>query len=161
MTKDKNKAFQEKANSYLCCFNEHCPIHTHCLRWEVGQFINPSVSVITCVNPRYNAFTDDHCEHYRDDQLVTMPVGMKTRFYRDMPARIAQAIKGALIAHNSRGTYYKYHRGERPITPAYLALIQRVCLENGWQGPLEFDSVPTMCGNHISRRCHKTTFWLK
>lgn len=143
MKTDKNTLFREKAEKYVCCFNEQCPLHSHCLRWEVGQYIDPAKPTVNCVNPRYQDVTDGQCKMYRNNQLVTMPVGMKTRFYQDMPARISQAIKAALIEHNCRTTYYEYHRGDRPITPAYLALIQQICNEQGWHGPLVFDGEVT------------------
>ena len=140
---EKEILFRNKAEKYLCCFNERCPRHDHCLRWEVGQYYSPTCHAVTCVNPRYQTAADGLCDLYRDDQPVIMPLGMKTRFYHDMPAHTAKAIKRRLIAHTCRATYYKYHRGDRPITPDYLAVIQRVCREEGWQGPLEFDGEVT------------------
>lgn len=141
--KDKEALFRQKSEKFLCCFNDACPQHAHCLRREVGQYVNPATRIVKCVSPRYQLAVDGNCDMYSDNQPVTMPVGMKTRFYRDMPKRIEQAVKHRLIAHTSRATYYKYHRGDLPITPDYLAVIQQVCHEEGWQGPLEFDSEVT------------------
>ena len=140
---EKEALFRQKAKSYLCCFNDSCPLHDHCLRWEAGQYYDSDLHVATCISPRYQAAVDGHCDQYRNDQRVTMPVGMMTRFYHDMPAHTAKAIKRRLIAHTCRATYYKYHRGDRPITPDYLAVIQRICREEGWQRPLMFDAEVT------------------
>lgn len=143
MNNDKKTQFTQKAATYLCCFNDYCPRHTQCLRWEVGTYVAPATSIVNCVNPRYQKAIDGQCDQFRDNQPITMPVGMKNRFYHDMPAHTAQAIKAALIAQNCRATYYKYHRGDLPIVPDYLALIKRVCLKEGWQQPLQFDSEVT------------------
>ena len=35
---EKETLFREKAKKYLVCFNESCPLHAQCLRWEVGQY---------------------------------------------------------------------------------------------------------------------------
>jgi hypothetical protein len=136
----KEKLMRQKAAAhYLSCFNDQCPLHERCLRWEVGLYTSPSTRIITCVNPRSQAASNGQCDLFRDNQPVSMPVGMKNRFYLDMPAHTAQGIKRTLIAHNCRATYYKYHNGQRPIDPEYLTIIQRTCQEAGWQGPLEFD----------------------
>lgn len=136
---DKVKLFQQKAESYLCCYNSHCPRCGQCLRYEVGQYADPKQRIVTAVNPRYEHGADGTCHLFRDNQPLLMPVGMTQHFYYDMPGRIERAIKRRLIAANCRTTYYKYHRGDRPITPDVLSLITRVCREEGWQGPLQFD----------------------
>ncbi len=141
--KDKETLFRQKADHYLCCYNADCPRHDHCLRWEVGQHIDPERHVATCVSPFYQKAADNQCDLFRDNQPVTMPVGMKTRFYHDMPYHVQRFIKDHLIAHNCRATYYKYHNGERPITPDYLAVIRSICQQAGWQGPLDFDGETT------------------
>ena len=141
--KDKETLFREKAADYLCCFNDHCPRRNQCLRWEVGKYLDPSVGVITSVSPHYRGVADGHCDLFRDNQPVTMPVGMNTRFYYDMPTHVARAIKSGLITHNCRATYYQYHNGQRPITPDYLALIHTLCQQAGWSQPLQFDGEVT------------------
>ena len=138
--KTKEELFRRKAESYLICFNHGCPQHEHCLRWQVGQYVNPKQTVVNCVNPYYAPAAEGHCDLYRDDQPVTMPVGMKEHFYYDMPARIAQKIKQTLIDHNCRATYYHYHNGTRPISPDYEAFIRQTCQRFGWTQPLQFDS---------------------
>ncbi|MBQ9187279.1 MAG: hypothetical protein IJ144_05590 [Prevotella sp.] len=140
---DKETLFRQKADGYLCCFRADCPRREHCLRWEVGQYIAPDRHLATCVSPHYQKAADGACDLFRDNQPVAMPVGMKTRFYRDMPYSVQRFIKDSLIAHNCRSTYYQYHNGQRPITPDYLAVIRSVCRQAGWQGPLEFDGETT------------------
>ena len=141
-TPDKATLFREKAATYLCCFCDQCPCHANCLRWEVGQYIDPKLHVATCISPRYSKAQDGSCEYFRDNQPLTMPVGMK-HFYHDMPGHTERAIKNTLIGHSCRATYYKYHRGDRPIHPAMLADIQSVCRMFGWTAPLHFDAEVT------------------
>ena len=138
---NQEQLFREKAKKYLACFNGGCPLREQCLRWTVGQYVDIDVRVVTCVNPRYT-LVGEGCDLFRDNRPITMPVGM-TRFYHDMPGHIERSIKRRLIAHSCRATYYKHHRGDRPITPDYLAVIQRICREEGWQGPLHFDGEVT------------------
>lgn len=143
MKRDKEILFSQKADGYLCCFNDQCAQRNHCLRWQVGQYVDRQQRVVTCVNPLYQLAANGHCDEYRDDQQVTMPVGMKKGFYRDMPSHVERSIKNALIAHTCRSTYYQYHNGKRPITPDMLAVIRSVCKQAGWTQPLQFDGEVT------------------
>lgn len=135
---DKATLFREKAVKYLCCFNDHCPRHAECLRWEVGQYVDPDQHLTTCISPKYGKAQDGSCEFFRTNQLLRMPLGM-THFYHDMPGHMEVSIKRVLIGHSNRSTYYKYHSGYRPIGPAMLSDIQETCREYGWTQPLQFD----------------------
>ena len=136
---NKEILFREKAETYLVCFNGACPRHEQCLRWQVGQRIDPRKRIVTSVSPFYAPAAEGHCDEYRDARPIRMPLGMKNHFYEEMPARTAYNIKNALIAHNCRATYYKYHNGKLPITPEYEALIRQTCRRYGWTQPLVFD----------------------
>ena len=137
--KDKTTLFREKAATYLCCFCDQCPLHERCLRYEVGSYIDPRQHLVTSISPHYAPAAAGTCEYFRDNQLRKMPLGM-THFYDDMPHRIERAVKNQLIGLNCRATYYKYHRGDRPINPDFLTDIQSACSHAGWTQPLHFDS---------------------
>jgi hypothetical protein len=49
-------------------------------------------------------------------------------------------FKARLINHFSRVIYYRYRRGEYPITPEVQQVILNACRECGWTAPLVFDS---------------------
>ena len=136
---NKEQVLREASKNYLCCFNDRCPRHEQCLRWEVGQYVDRNRKLASCVSPRYAGADDGSCSLFRDNTPQVMPVGMRRQFYRQMPAYMAIAIKGRLINHNCRRTYYMYHNGSRPITPDYYQLIATVCKSEGWDGPLLFD----------------------
>ena len=140
MMEDKEILFRQKAMSYLCCFNAQCPRREQCLRWEVGQYVDPEERTCHCVNPRYRLAQQGQCDLFRDNRPVLMHVGMKEHFYRDMPTHVERQIKARLIGGSCRSTYYKYHSGLRPIDPAMLAVIEEACREAGWTAPLRFDS---------------------
>ena len=130
---------QNAAKNYVVCYNDQCPLHEQCLRYDAGQFKTASSLIIRTVNPNHKLVAANNCPMFRDNRPQRMVVGMKKHFYRDMPARIATSIKARLIDHNCRSTYYQYHNGKRPITPDLLAFIKQVCREEGWTQPLVFD----------------------
>ena len=139
----KEQLFAEKAKTYVCCFNAQCPQREQCLRWEVGQYAASADRVATCVSPVYEHAADGHCDLFASNLPVTMPVGMKQHFYRQMPGLTERAIKRDLIDATCRATYYKYHSGHRPITPAVQQLIEDTCRRHGWKGPFRYDGETT------------------
>ena len=136
----KEALFREKAKTYFVCFNDFCPRHRQCLRWEVGRYYDPEVHAVKCVSPLYSKATGGECPLFVDNTPRRMPVGMKQHFYYDMPGHIATSVKNSLIAASSRATYYKYHRGDRPITPFVQSQIESACRRFGWNGPFVYDS---------------------
>lgn len=132
------KILQEKARSYAVCFNGECPLHEHCLRWQAGCYVPEHPYSIRCFNPRYEQAGTEHCPGYRSDQPQRVPYGM-TRMYDDMPRVLEVTIKKRLIDAFSRVMYYRYRRGERPITPDIAQKISSVCRECGWTAPVVFD----------------------
>jgi hypothetical protein len=135
----KETIFTEKAKKYFVCFADQCPLHTTCLRWEVGQYVDADEEAILSMNPRNRHIAQGDCRYYQNNQPVKMPIGMSKYFYYDMPRHIEQAIKQSLIDHYGRYTYYRYHSAHRPITPDVLQVIQSVCQRFGWTQPLRFD----------------------
>ena len=138
--KQKSTLFKEKAQKYTVCFADNCPLHDHCLRWEVGLYVDTEEEVLTCINPRHKKVEKGQCPNFRDNQPLKMPLGMTKHFYYDMPQHQARNIKQALIDHYGRTIYYRYHSAHRPISPDVLQFIQSVCLEYGWTQPLQCDS---------------------
>lgn len=137
---NKEELFREKAAAgYLVCYNDGCPLHERCLRHDVGPYEPSDNIIINVVSPHHAHAADGLCSLYTENKIVRMPIGMRQHFYEDMPIRIAKAIKKRLIDHNCRSTYYQYHNGARPVNPTMFAYIERVCREEGWQGPLVFD----------------------
>ena len=135
---DKN-ILREKARKYTVCFNGNCPLHEHCLRWQAGLYTPDHLYSISCFNPNHPGACTDTCPGFRSDQPQRIPRGM-VHFYEAMPGRMEVAIKSHLITHFSRVMYYRYRRGEYPITPEIEQVILDTCRECGWTAPLVFDS---------------------
>ena len=129
---------REKAKTYLVCYQDQCPLHSHCLRWQAAQYVPDRLFSVRCVNPKYQGCATEACPAYRSDQPQRIPVGM-VKFYDAMPGKMVRAIKGQLIERFSRVVYYQYRRGERDITPAIEQEIARICQECGWTAAPQYD----------------------
>ena len=107
--------------------------------FEIAKHIKDLLNVVTCINRRWAKVKNGLCPYFTPNQPVKMYCGMKSHFYRDMPAHTAVSIKKRLIDYSNRATYYKYHNGQKPIPPKFLNFIKQVCQEEGWTQPLSFD----------------------
>ena len=75
---------REKAENYLVCFIDSCPLRESCLRWVAGQYVDPKLMVRTAINPRNPLMGVEGCPKYREKVCVKMMRGM-TRLYHEMP----------------------------------------------------------------------------
>ncbi|MBR0274989.1 MAG: hypothetical protein IJQ76_02110, partial [Prevotella sp.] len=98
---------KDKARNYTVCFNNECPLHEHCLRWQVGRYVPERLYTISCFNPNHPGAGSDTCPGYRSDQPQRIARGM-VGFYSEMPRAKEVAIKKRLIEYYTRVNYYRY-----------------------------------------------------
>ena len=136
--KDKESLFREKAEKYLVCYSEQCPLREHCLRAILSHYVPESRPVTTSVNLNSPQVQTEQCRFYRSDEIRRMPVGL-TWLCHDMPGWQERVIKANLIKHLTRTGYYQYRKGSRPITPDVEAYIRQVLIAHGWKQEPHFD----------------------
>lgn len=134
----RDDIFRERANNYLVCFIDQCPLCSKCLRYLVGQYAVPDRPTYLAANPRNPQVGNEQCILFREDVRVTMKKGFKN-MYLDMPGRMEKAIRRELIAWLGRNEYFQMRRGDRLITPEDQQLISSVCRKHGWNAPIVYD----------------------
>lgn len=134
----QEEAFREKANHYLVCFIDQCPLHDQCLRWLVGQYADPMPLATTSINPRHPQAGTEECEMFRKKQRAIMKRGM-TKMYLDMPRQTEDLVRQRLIGCWGRKHYYEMRGGTRPIDPCQQQDIIDVCRHYGWTAPIVYD----------------------
>ena len=134
---DREKVFREKAQTYLPCFSERCPLREHCLHALLRPYIPQDKFVTMSINLVSPKAETDQCQMYRSDQPVRMVAGLHAIYY-DMPGRLERSIKQHLIYRYSRKRYYEYHNGTRPLPPEEEDYIRRLLKANGWKEELHF-----------------------
>ena len=137
-TLSQEEVFREKADHYLVCFIDKCPLREQCLRWLVGQYADTTMLACNAINPRNPKMGGEQCEMFRKNQLVLMKRGM-TRLYLDMPGRVEYHIRRLLIQKWGRRQYFEARRGDRLITPDMQDDVLRACRYHGWTGPIVYD----------------------
>ena len=139
---EQEEAFRKKAAHYYVCLIDHCPLHDQCLRWLVGQYLEPRLPLCTIVNPRHPKAGTEQCELFRKNQRVVMKRGLM-HLYREMPGYMEKQIRWQLIAKWTHKKYYEVRKGERLMTPDMQQDVINICRSNGWKGPIVFDGEET------------------
>ena len=129
---------REKANHYLICFLDRCPLRDRCLRYLVGQHASSEPWAHTSINPLHEGVQTAECAMFRPNVRVVKKKGMM-HFYHDMPGYMENNIRQALIRLFKRTYYFEMRRGDRLITPEQQQQIEQVCRRHGWQGKLNYD----------------------
>lgn len=129
---------REKAEHYLVCFIDSCPLHQSCLRWVTGQYVDSQLMAHTAINPRNPQMGVEKCPKYREMVRVKLKRGL-TQFYHEMPGYIEIGIRNELIAHFGRSRYFQMRKGQVLINPDDQQYIARVCQQHGWTAPLVYD----------------------
>ena len=58
---------------------------------------------------------------------------------RDMPKRVEQWVRAALIARYNRTYFFEYRNGARLIPPAMQDEVRDLFRQAGWTGEVNFD----------------------
>lgn len=128
--------------TYSLCFNPTCPRTTTCLRYMAGQNISSRVTSGNAIYPTALA-ADGTCPYYRDNVKVKLAYGFLKIFAvvrkKDIEP-LRNNIKQYLGGH---GTYYRYNRGEKQLTPVQQKAILAICQEFGYNETLTFDKYLT------------------
>jgi len=119
---------QKMPADYALCFNQQCPLHEHCMHYVVGQQASHIRSFGPAVYPW--ALHDGQCELYRECAPVQIAWGF-THLYDFVPRNLWTAARYSVRHYFSQGygTYYRYHHGERKLTPQQqqdvIAIVMR------------------------------------
>ena len=134
---EKEKLIREKANTYVACLSDQCPLREHCLHALVRPYIPQDPYVATTINMANPEMQTEKCPMYRSDQPVRMVSGIAP-MYHDMPGWLERRIKKWLILRYSRKRYYEYHNGTRPLPPAEETHIRQLLKGQGWTDEPKF-----------------------
>lgn len=99
------------------CQNENCELADTCLRQQVCRQMPLDIPRWSCVLPHAQKGKD--CKYFQKYEKVMIARGLNN-IYNNVHMRYAKsAIRQTLTAElGSKGTYYRYKDGERPIGPA-------------------------------------------
>ncbi|MBR0490219.1 MAG: hypothetical protein IJJ68_08470 [Prevotella sp.] len=140
MTEEKKIIFDysQVTAGYQLCFLNDCPRRGECLRYMAGQHKPEKPDWGLAIYPSMHR-DEQGCRFFQTNEPKHMAWGFDTIF-EDVKSKheasLRNAIKNYLGGH---GTYYRYHRGERMLTPEQQEWIIHLFQKTGYQTNLRFD----------------------
>lgn len=128
--------FAEVSPGWQLCFCEGCPRHEECLRYVAGQQIPDKLHWGPAVYP--TSWKSGECEFFREARILRLAWGFDL-LYREVKQKdytmLLDKVKGYLGGH---GTYYRYNRGEKLLTPEQQEWIINLFHRYGYTEGIEF-----------------------
>ena len=134
---NKKYDFSQIPPSWRFCYNEKCPMHEHCLRFQTALEVTEEWG--TCgwaVLP--STLKNGECIFYRKDEKVTLATGFVvkdnprvTNMFIEMRDKISGYLGG-------NGTYYLYRNGKKWLSPEQQEGIRRIFREAGYTEEVVF-----------------------
>ena len=123
---------------YMYCFNVGCPRERECMRHFAGEHIDPKVKQGSAVFP--TALQEGTvCQKFKQKRVIKAAWGFD-HLFADVKARHTTLLRNKLKDYlGGNGTYYRYHHGERLLTPEEQEWILNLFHQYGYTEDLHFD----------------------
>ena len=128
--------FSKVPTYYQLCFNSQCPRSADCLRFLAGQHAPATLQTGMAIYPA--AVRGGQCEFFRHSDVVRMAWGFDNIYKPLKPYFRSMARKAVRDMFGSEGTYYRYHHGERKLTPEQQQEIAELLKKYDYYGPVTF-----------------------
>lgn len=103
-----NFSWKDVPSGWALCFNQSCPLHEHCLRYQAGVLAPPDLTVTRCVTPR--VLTGERCKVYASMEPVKMARGFST-IYQNVLKRDYTPLRKFMTSLLSGKRYYYEYKG--------------------------------------------------
>ena len=124
--------------SFALCFNSQCPRRDICLRYQAGLHVTGNNKIGITVYPMALQ-PDGSCDYYRESSLKMHAYGF-SRLFSQVKHKHVATLRDALKQHlGGHGTYYRYNRGEKLLTPIQKESVFNIFRQYGYTEMLAFD----------------------
>ncbi|MBR1933157.1 MAG: hypothetical protein IJ841_05675 [Prevotella sp.] len=127
--------FKWVPKGWALCFNNDCPRRGECLRHVAGEHVPQGVSSWRCLLPQ--AATGATCQAFCPLAQERHAYGLG-QLFDHVEKKDYAALKSAVTTYlGGRSNYYRYHRGERLLSPAQQEHIAQLLAKAGYAaGPV-------------------------
>lgn len=139
---DKKLTFSDAPRDYALCFNKACAACEKCMHFYMGKLAPERITKGSAIYP--SALKDGQCQHFAETDEVQFAWGFNGIF-RNIPNERVSKVRKALRNYLSNGasTYYRYHNGEKLLSPARQKEIIDFIAQYGSTEGLRFDNYVT------------------
>ncbi len=115
------------------CFNNACPMTDKCFRFIAGKHKDSKLTKGNAIYP--DALKDGKCEHFITPRIIEAAWGFKS-LYREVTSSDLATMRMQVTSYlGGKTAYYRYHRGEKLLSPEQQADISRLFTEKGYGEP--------------------------
>lgn len=116
--------------NWAYCFNGDCQYADSCFRQLSAKYIPAEVDFGMAVYP--GACKDGKCRHYLKARIADMAWGFSSLFnnVKAMDLKILRMQTKELLG--GKTAYYRYHRGERKLTPEQQDEVRKLFAKYGY-----------------------------
>ena len=115
------------------CFNNACPKTDKCFRFIAGRHKSPGMTKGNAIFP--DALRDGKCEHFITPRIINAAWGFKS-LYKEVTASDLAAMRMKVTAFlGGKTAYYRFHRGEKLLSPEQQEAIAKLFKEKGYGEP--------------------------
>lgn len=123
--------------SWRFCFCDGCPKHNDCLRFQTGLLVPADRTCGDAVFP--TAYKDGDCKHFKQIRTIHAAYGFGPLF-REVKQKDYTPLRDMMKAYlGGHGTYYRYNRGERLLTPEQQEWIIGLFARHGYTENINFE----------------------
>lgn len=133
-----NFSWKDVPSGWALCFNQSCPLHEHCLRYQAGVLAPPDLTVTRCVTPR--VLTGERCKVFTSMEPTKMARGFTTIYQKVLKRDYTSLRKFMTNLLSGKRYYYEYKRGERLLSPEQQSDIRELFASFGYKDSVQFDS---------------------
>lgn len=112
------------------CFNDNCSFSDTCMRRISAKFKDDSVSKGMAVYP--DACRDGKCKHYLRARAVDGAWGFGHLYDDVKKCNLSELRSEIMSLLGGRTSYYRYHRGEKKLTPEMQQRVADVFAAYGY-----------------------------
>lgn len=124
-------------HNWIYCFNTDCKRREECIRYRATVALGESRTWGNAIFP--NALRSDGvCAHFKQLRIVRMAWGF-SRLFKDVKLCDAPTLRSLMREYlGGCSTYYRYHHGERQLSPEQQEWIKQLFSQYGYED-IEFD----------------------
>ena len=136
---EKRLTYKDIPLSYPLCFNGECERKARCMHFQAGLLKPEDCHYGPAVYPA--AWKSGQCQSFREAKQVPMAYGF-THIYKNVPHLQRAAARRCVMSYFSGGCgpYYRYHHGEKLLSPRQQADIMAILAKFGSTEGLAFDN---------------------
>lgn len=115
------------------CFNSVCPRSASCFRRIAAKFKDSNKKIGNAIFP--DALQDGKCKYFIRPRIIQATWGFNSLYNEVIHQDVAHMRCKVMSILGGKTSYYRYHRGEKLLTPEKQEMIKDLFEARGYSAP--------------------------